>query len=145
VPEDEVVRELTELVWNTVLGLEVQCVATEDPPTDLVTSVDIDGAWRGRVTVRLSWEIARVAASQMLACPAEAASREDVKDAAGELANMIGGSVKALVPGPSALSLPHVHVDEAASDDVAGRSICFECSGRHFTVTVTQHNQESGS
>jgi chemotaxis protein CheX len=33
---------------------------------------------------------------------------EDVADAVGELANMIGGNIKGLMPGPSVLTLPVV-------------------------------------
>jgi chemotaxis protein CheX len=33
---------------------------------------------------------------------------DDVADALGELANIIGGNLKNMVPAPSALSLPHV-------------------------------------
>ena len=33
---------------------------------------------------------------------------EDVDDALGELANVVGGNVKAVLPGPSVLGLPEV-------------------------------------
>ena len=33
---------------------------------------------------------------------------EDIADAFGEIANVVGGNVKAALPGPSALSLPDV-------------------------------------
>ena len=33
---------------------------------------------------------------------------EDVEDAFGEIANVVGGSIKAALPGPSGLSLPQV-------------------------------------
>ena len=35
---------------------------------------------------------------------------EDIEDALGELANVVGGNVKAVLPGPSALGLPEVGV-----------------------------------
>ena len=35
---------------------------------------------------------------------------EDIDDALGELANVVGGNVKAVLPGPSALGLPEVGV-----------------------------------
>ena len=46
--------------------------------------------------------------------PARASTRppvlddEDVDDALGELANVVGGNVKAVLPGPSVLGLPEV-------------------------------------
>jgi chemotaxis protein CheX len=38
----------------------------------------------------------------------------DVADAVGELANMIGGNIKSLLPGPSALTLPLVRLGGSA-------------------------------
>jgi chemotaxis protein CheX len=41
-------------------------------------------------------------------------SLEDMRDAAGELANMTGGGLKALMPQPSRLSLPTVATGDAS-------------------------------
>ena len=38
----------------------------------------------------------------------ELLEHEDVADAFGEIANVVGGNVKAALPGPSALGLPEV-------------------------------------
>ncbi|MCW2532227.1 MAG: hypothetical protein JWP62_1797, partial [Blastococcus sp.] len=38
----------------------------------------------------------------------EILDHEDVADAFGEIANVVGGNVKAALPGPSGLSLPEV-------------------------------------
>jgi chemotaxis protein CheX len=38
-------------------------------------------------------------------------TQSDIVDAVGELANVIGGNVKALLPQPCQLSLPHVQIN----------------------------------
>jgi chemotaxis protein CheX len=45
----------------------------------------------------------------------------ELVDAIGEIANMTGGNVKALLPGPSVLSLPEVAAGTAAA--VPGRPV----------------------
>lgn len=78
--------------------------------TDLGVSacVSIAGAWTGSVVVTCSLRLARVVAAAMLMAAEEDLVDEDVTDAMGEIANMVGGSVKAHVAEPSVLSLPVV-------------------------------------
>jgi chemotaxis protein CheX len=71
-------------------------------------TVSITGAWQGHVIVAASAGTAREIAAEFLAMDAAEVDEADVTDALGELANMVGGSVKSLAPGPSALSLPLV-------------------------------------
>jgi chemotaxis protein CheX len=54
---------------------------------------------------------ARNAAGALLGIDLGDVTGEDVTDALGELANIIGGNVKSLMPDPSALSLPVVLID----------------------------------
>ena len=63
-----------------------------------------------------------------------------VRDAVGELANMIGGNVKALLPGPSRLSLPAL-IENADYQGIAQESRmqsrqAFSCEGEPFLVTL---------
>ena len=64
--------------------------------------------------------VARRAAAVMFELDASAASLEDMQDAVGELTNMTGGNVKALLEGQCALSLPAV---------VEGRDYSIPCPG----------------
>ena len=60
------------------------------------------------MVVRCSAAAARNAAAALLGVELDDVTTEDVTDALGELANIIGGNVKSLLPEPCALSLPHV-------------------------------------
>jgi chemotaxis protein CheX len=67
-----------------------------------------------------------------------AVSDADVADAVGELVNMIGGNVKSLMPGPSALSLPVVAAGRVArsSDSVEVCRLDASWAGDPLLVSV---------
>jgi chemotaxis protein CheX len=75
-----------------------------------VASVQIVGDWQGAVRLDIDYELARRACANLTGVEADTLSAQDVRDAAGELANMLGGSVKALCAHNSRLSLPTVAI-----------------------------------
>jgi len=102
---------LTETVVGAVLGLPIETDAR--PPTAgcgeaLESGVDIDGGWHGTVAVRAHSQFVRLAASIMFRIEPDAVGPDDLADALGELANMIGGNLKGLLSEPSRLSLPRM-------------------------------------
>jgi chemotaxis protein CheX len=74
----------------------------------VVSSVQIVGERQGAVRLDISPELARRTCANLTGVDAGDLSQEDVRDAAGELANMVGGSVKAMCAHTSRLSLPAV-------------------------------------
>jgi chemotaxis protein CheX len=78
------------------------------PSSDVCASVSVTGAWVGHIVVSCSMPAARNAAGALLGVDLDDVTAEDVTDALGELANILGGNVKSLMPEPSALSLPVV-------------------------------------
>lgn len=75
---------------------------------EIGASVQLLGDWEGAVVVACSNDFGRQAAAEMFGTPADAITGEEITDALGELANMIGGNVKPLLPGAEHLSLPTV-------------------------------------
>lgn len=72
-------------------------------------TVQVTGSWTGRIDLALGAASADLATRTLLRLPADVpAQPADVADAVGELANMVGGNVKSLVPAPSSLGLPVV-------------------------------------
>ena len=91
-----------------MLGLEAEPregLAREPGAHTMVGCVQITGTWSGAVLVQCSPEFAAKAA-QIIFASEGTPSDEDERDALGELSNMIAGNIKALLPGPSFLSLP---------------------------------------
>jgi len=81
----------------------------------------------------------------MLACPESETTPELVVDVIGELANVLGGNVKGVLPGPCKLSLPRV---ETTAPLAGGQEVCqrvwFDCEGNPFNVTVRSRPSELG-
>jgi chemotaxis protein CheX len=143
------VREVTAQVWAAMLGLDVDGLAESDARSSvvdrgeqLVGSVCIRGAWHGVVAVRCSRSAAvRFAARLLSVAPAEVDDSQAV-DAVGELANIVGGNLKTLLPGPSELTTPVVEghslfswpTGDADLDEVACVHLASE--GHPFEVLV---------
>lgn len=110
---EDSIADIVATVWETVLGMRVELdeslhlTVSPDHPT-YAGIVQIHGAWDGAIAVQCSDTLARQAASTMFSIPADAVSVSDMHDCLGELTNMIGGNLKALLPEPCALGLPVV-------------------------------------
>lgn len=140
-PAEEDVAELTRAIWETVLGLAVEGpFDREADQLDLSLSVDISGSWEGTVSLAMPQSLAVSAAAAMLAVPEEDVPPAELRDAVGELANMLGGNVKGILPGLNRLSLPRVErIEEVgAVGAVEARRLWFESGGKSFSVTVAR-------
>jgi chemotaxis protein CheX len=116
-PSDDDLRAIVEQVWASYLDPEGASPLLPAPPAepsqDVSAAVSVTGAWRGHVVVACSAEASRHATGALLGVELADVTPEDITDAVGELANIIGGNVKSLLPEPSALSLPHVLINGA--------------------------------
>jgi chemotaxis protein CheX len=110
-------EELTAVIdeiFETMAGLHLT-PSTELPGLSktlgsVVAAVQIVGEWQGAVRLDIDLELARQACANLMGLGVNDLSAEDIRDASGELANMTGGSVKALRSPNSKLSLPSVVV-----------------------------------
>jgi chemotaxis protein CheX len=110
--------EIVEQVWSSFLDGELVVGA---PPADgsryagrLVAWVSIGGDWTGHLMVVTPESCANQIAARMFEMEVGDVSTAEVADALGEIANMVGGSVKGVVGGSSVLSLPQVVLDASA-------------------------------
>ena len=72
-------------------------------------AVSVTGEWRGMIAVDLTEASADALARGMLALDeGDELEPVELSDVVGEFANIVGGNVKSLMPGPSTLSLPLV-------------------------------------
>ena len=95
-------------VWADMLGLPLEAGEAGAAPERICAWVGISGAWSGTVTVELAAPLARRVAAALFGMSPEEVTDTEVTDAVGEVVNILGGNLKALLPGPSALSLPSV-------------------------------------
>ncbi len=108
----------------------------------VVSAVQIVGDWQGAVRLDIDLELARQACANLVGLEPADLSTQDIRDAAGELANMTGGSVKALCSPTSRLSLPSVAMGRDFEFTVSQGTVIRESSFRHasgaLTVSVIQ-------
>jgi CheY-specific phosphatase CheX len=76
----------------------------------------------------------------MFDMPVEAISPDELRDAVGEVANILGGNVKTLIAGKCRLSLPSVAEVEDRSVFAASEkhlmNVWFESEGERFVVQL---------
>ena len=147
-PELGDVHAIVEQVWSSFLGDEepllprfAGAAADEAFPADDVWSaaVSVHGGWTGTVTVELSASVAQSLARLMLAMADEPLDDAEVADAVGELVNMVGGNVKSLMPGPSALTLPVVAAGRAVHSSELSEVARFDAVWAGEPVRVSVH------
>ena len=92
----------------------------ELPGADLHAWVDVRGDAAGRVLISTERAAADELTRALLGmAPEEDVTESDLVDAFGEMANVVGGNVKALVPDPGVLTLPEVATVRPATDPSA--------------------------
>ncbi|GGM27447.1 chemotaxis protein CheX [Dactylosporangium sucinum] len=141
-PTTDDLSVIAEQVWSSYLDLDGESPLIPEPAekhvADVTASVSVTGAWRGHVLVSCSDAAARNVAAALLGIAFDDVAEEDVADALGELANIIGGNVKSLLPEPCALSLPHVHVEGTSGRYPAVTEVChLDGTWMDESVTVT--------
>ena len=142
--------DIAHSVWASILKLEADVDQTSsflDRQRRLTAQVHISGQWTGTVVLSCSLHLAQKAASIMFDLPVESLEALDIQDALAELANMIGGNLKSIVPSPSFLSLPCV----TEGDDYSLRypkampkiQLGFTCSEGRFAILVLEAPSEN--
>jgi chemotaxis protein CheX len=106
----EDIEAIGAMVMESIAGVVLEPTAGEIPRDRpaLTGCVHIDGAWNGAALVECELPLARRMTAVLFDRAEGDVSLDDVRDALGELTNMVGGNVKALLPAPSRLSLPTV-------------------------------------
>lgn len=150
---DEDIREITTTVWSAVSTLDLMpresAAVPEASAAVLAGCVHVTGAFTGAVALLCSDALARRVAAEIFDVERALVTLEQTQDAVGELVNMTGGNLKALLPEPSALSLPAV----AQGTDFAARlpgshlvaRVGFDCDGELLVVTVHEKDDEPAS
>jgi chemotaxis protein CheX len=135
--DEATIQSIAEEAWSALVGEDEYLVPLPGGPVqDAISSwVEVVGPWNGSVVITT----ARTTAEQLSRCLLKQHAPpvidvEDVEDALGELANVVGGNVKAVLPGPSALGLPEVGSAPAAGPDTCRVDLLWR--GQSLSISV---------
>jgi chemotaxis protein CheX len=135
----DLLTRVVDDVLETFVGSLTDAVQPADPVLPVTAFVQITGGWTGAVLLSCSAELAATMTAAMLAVPVEELAQEDISDAVGEVANMVGGTVKSLLLEPADLSLPTV-IFGATGATVPGTELLLQvdrtCAGEPLRATV---------
>lgn len=133
------IAEVAHDVWESLFGLQLSPSDADDLTGPTLTGiVHIDGAWQGAVTLRCPADLAASLTAQLFGTSSDA----EVRDLLGELANQLGGNIKAMLPQPCSLSLPVVATGADYEISVHGTlvagTVALACDGVPLVVTLLQ-------
>lgn len=107
----------------------------------------ITGDWEGAVTLDLPSGLARRAGAIMFGGSPDEVADAEIRDVVGELTNITGGNVKALVGGTCQLSLPAVTEGADYLMSLPGSSVVnrvqLDCDGELLLVTVLERKHKA--
>jgi hypothetical protein len=111
------------------------------PAQPLAAWVDVHGPWSGRAVLVTERATARDLARAMLRLDPDApVDTEDLVDAFGEIANVVGGNLKSLLPDGGTLGLPQVaDAAPARTPAAAGPEAELRLSWRGRPLVVAVH------
>ena len=108
------------------------------PPPDfsrplLTSAVEFFGAWRGSCLVCCEAEVARELTERFLGMPLD--SNEEIGDCMGEVANIVGGNVKALLPRGVDHSMPTFQTAARPTGETLV-AVVFKCTAGPLWVSL---------
>lgn len=138
------VAQIVENVFRTMLNLEVtrSDVNSSTALNPLTAAVHFAGEWRGAVLLQCGLPEALAFTNCLMLSAEHARADEDVRDALGELANMVGGNLKSVLPSGVALSIPSVVAGTDYALHICGgnafNTVGFSSELGSFWVTLVQ-------
>jgi len=151
--DEETVRSIAQEAWSALVGeCEFLVPQPGELPADPVSAwVEVVGPWTGAVVLTCGRSTAEQLSRELLKEHAPSVlDDEDIEDGLGELANVVGGNVKAVLPGPSVLGLPEVGTAPQARADTVradllwrGQSLTISVQGSAGALTDPHENHEN--
>jgi CheY-specific phosphatase CheX len=132
--------EIASSLFSTMLALpfDTGCLTgCSDSGRQYEARIRVSGSWQAGIFVRASEVLARRIACVMFKLDEADLTEADVRDALGEVANVIGGGVKGIIDSDCDLSLPVVEI--AASGQKCCSLFCtFECCSLPVSIAIVE-------
>ncbi len=134
--------------WEQMLAIKLEHVPMADifcvGTRHLLGSVELSGAWKCRIEVRVDEKLAYIATAAMLMQPIESVAEADTLDATKEIANMIAGVIKSSLPRPCAMTIPKsiVEPERVCESQRTENTLAvgFRHEGGDLMVRVSEHS-----
>jgi len=140
---DDLAR-IVQSVFQTMMEVEVAPSAAPwaHVPGIITSAVHFAGDWRGAVLVECDAPQACQFAVRFMGIDMPAAVDDDVRDVMGELANMVAGNLKSLLPRGVDLSMPSVVEGSDYTMSVCGSTaaehMVFSSAAGIFRITLIE-------
>jgi hypothetical protein len=105
---DEVVRSVFDVTFQLDANELRRSADLEPQPLMVRANIGFNGDWKGQMVLYVAPDLAREMAAIMMNAEPHKVGREQSFDAVGELANMIAGNLRPLLPGARLISVPKV-------------------------------------
>lgn len=139
--DESTLRQITVDVCQSMLGLELTPIGSNiDTAKQLVASVEIRGGRNAAVDVFAHENLMTAIAETMFCAERDSLSKSEIRDAFGEIANMIGGNVKGAFGEESDLTLPTVGEANDSLERLPHESLrtTFDCCGHPLTIVLRE-------
>lgn len=133
------IRILVENVFAATFGMTVTPAMAVETWPPRRAAIAIVGTWSGHVVVATNDALLRASAASMCLVPPRECGVGDLADALLELTNMIGGSVKSLLPEDCRLRVPNSLASTAAlpvGSQLVDRT--FRCDGQPLRLQIVE-------
>lgn len=145
---DAELDQTVEMIWCTMFPSSLALTpGTPTNPADCVTGfVMIEGAFDGVVLLRCPARLAATLTDAMFDTSGDP-SADDVRDAVGEITNMLAGNIKTVLPHPSHIGLPVVALGRDYHVRVVGAKVVgdvgYLVDGEAVRVTLVRQYRET--
>lgn len=138
---DAFIIEIAKSIWSSLLKEELS--HTPDPSQTQAPGVtgiiSFEGAWNGALMLQCDSSLAMTLTANMFGVEVDPKS-DEIRDAVGELTNMLAGNVSAILPQPCHIGLPVVAFGSDYEVQIIGANIettvGFVCEELPMTVTL---------
>ena len=142
------IDSIVKAIWSTLVELPIDSIGGHLQEDSTMTSiVHVDGAWNGAVLLQCSMTLAKMITASIFQGEDEPTA-DEVRDALGEVTNMVAGNFKALLPEFCSISLPTVAFGSDYDIAVVGSDLVarvpFACHDHALVVTVVQRSRNQG-
>ncbi len=142
---------VTQEIFSTMLGIKVwtvECATDGNQAHTVVGAIHYAGPWKGVLLLECQPLQASAFTAKLTGISPPDSVDDDVRDALGEIANMIAGNLKTILPPGTVLSAPAVVEGSSFTLKVCGGNdslrLEFDSSTGPFTVTLVQMLDQTG-